>query len=80
MLSKCLRPAQAAAANLAMKRTFGTNPGILHRIFNTMDTSTMAYQVARADPTQPLKVSCRLTFRYRVTSPSKPRTFPKSTT
>jgi hypothetical protein len=40
-----------------MKRAFGTNPGVIHRIFNTLDKSTSAYGVARFDPTLPLEVS-----------------------
>jgi processing peptidase subunit beta len=38
-----------------MNRTFGTNPGILHRVFNTLDRGTHAYGVARFDPSAPLK-------------------------
>lgn len=39
------------------RREFGTNPGILSRIFNTVDANTTAYQIAKFDPTLPLKVS-----------------------
>jgi len=31
---------------------------MLSRIFNTIDTNTTAYSVAKYDPTAPLKVSC----------------------
>jgi len=38
-----------------MARAFGTNPGIFHRVFNTLDKNTTAYQVARFNAGEPLK-------------------------
>merc|ERR1712086_1061739 len=55
MLSKAIRPNNKTILNICMRRSFGANPGIFHRIFNTLDKNTSAYQVARADPTAPLK-------------------------
>jgi len=54
MLSKALRPINASLVR-QYKRTFGTNPGLLHRVFNTLDKGTHAYGVARFDPSAPLK-------------------------
>lgn len=36
-------------------RNFGSNPGVVSRVFNTLDKNTQAYSVARFDPTVPLK-------------------------
>jgi len=54
MLSKAMRPVNNQLVR-QYKRTFGTNPGILHRVFNTLDKGTHAYGVARFDPNTPLK-------------------------
>jgi len=54
MLSKAIRPNNKTILNICMRRAFGTNPGVLHRIFNTLDKGTSAYGVARFDPTEPL--------------------------
>jgi len=53
MLSKAINPAKALMFH-NMRRSFGANPGILNRVFNTLDKSTAAYSVASFDPTQPL--------------------------
>jgi hypothetical protein len=37
-----------------MTRSFGSNPGIISRVFNTLDTTTTAYQTVTYDPTVPL--------------------------
>jgi len=42
MLSKVLRPNTIALAS-TLRRTFGTNPGMFHRVFNTLDKKTSAY-------------------------------------
>jgi hypothetical protein len=65
MLSKAIRPNNKSlftasvsrnhSLTLSQKAAFGTNPGILHRIFNTLDKGTHAYSVARFDPTRPLE-------------------------
>jgi len=55
MLSKATRVLSRSATHQVMTRAFSANPGIFHRIFNTLDKNTTAYQVARADPTAPLK-------------------------
>jgi len=55
MLNKAIRPNNKTLLNICMKRAFGTNPGVIHRIFNTLDKSTSAYGVARFDPTLPLE-------------------------
>lgn len=39
------------------KREFGSKPGIVHQLFNTVDTHTTSYSVAKYDPTVPLKVT-----------------------
>lgn len=54
MLSKAIAPVHNHFVR-TYKRTFGTNPGILHRVFNTLDRGTHAYGVARFDPNTPLK-------------------------
>jgi hypothetical protein len=54
MLSKVFKP-QAKNVLMTLRRDFGSNPGILSRVFNTVDTNTLAYSVARYDPTVPLK-------------------------
>ena len=36
-------------------RAFGSNPGIMARVLNTVDRNTTAYTVAKQDPTVPLK-------------------------
>ena len=54
MLSKAIRPINAAVVRES-KRRFGTNPGVIARVFNTLDKGTHAYSVARFDPSQPLK-------------------------
>jgi len=53
MLAKAIRPVNNHLVK-SYKRTFGTNPGILHRVFNTLDRGTHAYGVARFDPHTPL--------------------------
>jgi processing peptidase subunit beta len=53
MLSKAIKPTRRALADV-FRRNFGTNPGILNRVFNTLDKSTAAYSVAKFDPTLPL--------------------------
>jgi len=53
MLSKAIKPSRYALADV-LRRNFGTNPGIFNRVFNTLDTSTAAYQVVTHDPTIPL--------------------------
>jgi len=53
MLAKAIRPVNNHLVR-SYKRTFGTNPGILHRVFNTLDKGTHAYGVARFDPNTPL--------------------------
>lgn len=64
---------------------------MLSRIFNTVDTNTTAYSVAKYDPTVPLKVSHRITDsflpvswdakpHFRATSPSRLLTRLLSTT
>jgi len=55
-LNKSLMTAQVSACHpidFVVQRAFGSNPGILHRIFNTVDTGTHAYRVATYDPLQP---------------------------
>jgi len=52
MLSKAFRPINKSLY-VASKAAFGSNPGILHRVFNTVDTNTHAYRVASFDPLQP---------------------------
>lgn len=54
MLSKAFK-SQSKTLLSQFKREFGSNPGILSRIFNTVDTNTSAYSVAKYDPTVPLK-------------------------
>ncbi len=66
MLSKALKPnkvlvnyamVSASSSQPLQTRAFGSNPGIFHRVFNTLDKSTQAYQTVRHDPTAPLAVS-----------------------
>jgi len=64
MLSKVIRPNNKTLLKIKMNRAFGTNPGYIHRIFNTLDKNTSAYGVARFDPTEPLKVSLFSFFRH----------------
>jgi len=54
MLSKAIRPINNSVIQF-YKRAYGSKPGVLHRIFNTLDKSTTAYSVARSDPTEVLK-------------------------
>jgi hypothetical protein len=54
MLSKAIRPLNNQFVRTGQK-AFGTNPGILHKVFNTLDKGTHAYGVARFDPNTPLK-------------------------
>ena len=54
MLSKAIQPINAAVVR-QIKRTYGTNPGVFARVFNTLDKGTHAYSVARSDPAAPLK-------------------------
>lgn len=56
MLSQAIR-AQNKTVLKTTKQGFGTrsNPGIIHRIFNKVDTSTTAYSMASYDPTVPLQ-------------------------
>lgn len=49
MLSKAIRPINAAIVRQC-NRTYGTNPGVFARVFNTLDKGTHAYSVARFDP------------------------------
>ena len=37
------------------KRAFGSNPGIINRVFNTFDKSTTAYSIAAYRPEVELK-------------------------
>jgi len=48
-------------ANFIQQREFATrsNPGIVHRIFNKVDTRTTAYSMAKYDPTVQLQVSSK---------------------
>lgn len=54
MLSKAIRPNNKTLLS-TMRRAYGSNPGYLARIFNSMDKGTHAYSVVRSDPTLPLK-------------------------
>jgi processing peptidase subunit beta len=54
MLSKAFRPNNINLFRTA-NRSYGTKPGILHRVFNTLDKGTHAYSVARFNPSVPLK-------------------------
>lgn len=54
MLSKAIRPNNKTLLQ-TMRRAYGSNPGYLARIFNSMDKGTHAYSVVRSDPTLPLK-------------------------
>ena len=41
-----------------------SSPGILHRVFNKVDTGTTAFSIAKSDPVRPLEVSnCRLILK-----------------
>lgn len=55
VMVSCLTP--ALTTYILQRRAFGTNPGIFHRVFNTLDKNTLAYKVARHDPVEPLSVS-----------------------
>jgi len=54
MLSKAFK-SQSKNLQSLIRRDFGSNPGILSRVFNVVDKNTTAYSVAKYDPTAPLK-------------------------
>ena len=49
-----------AQAPVAGRRNFGVVQAGIAKVFNTIDTSTMAYSRAKYDPTRPLEVSVAL--------------------
>lgn len=53
MLSKAIRSQSLLTSYI--KKSFGSGPGILSTIFNTVDKNTTAYSSARYDPALPLK-------------------------